>query len=89
MVLPADLYVRTALSAAAADTAWFSPEFVQAVAGMDGVRRVAAQRTRSLLLDPALPPVALLARQIDDAAQIAAAGGRAVARRRRARSPST
>jgi putative ABC transport system permease protein len=30
---------------------------------------VAAQRTRSLLLDPSLPPVALLARQIDDAAQ--------------------
>ena len=54
---------------AAADTAWFSPEFVQGVAGVDGVRRVAAQRTRSLLLDPSLPPVALLARQIEDAAQ--------------------
>ncbi|MDF2464119.1 MAG: putative type transport system, involved in lipoprotein release, permease component with [Ramlibacter sp.] len=69
VVLPADLYLRTAMSSAAADTAWFSPEFVQGVAGVDGVRRVAAQRTRSLLLDPSLPPVALLARQIEDAAQ--------------------
>ena len=69
VVLPADLYLRTAMSSAAADTAWFSPEFVQGVAGIDGVRRVAAQRTRSLLLDPSLPPVALLARQIEDAAQ--------------------
>jgi putative ABC transport system permease protein len=69
VVLPADLYLRTAMSPAAADTAWFSPEFVQGVSGMEGVRRVNAQRTRSLLLDPSLPPVALLARQIDDAAQ--------------------
>jgi putative ABC transport system permease protein len=69
VVLPADLYVRTAVSSAAADTAWLSPEFVQGVAQLSGVRRVAAQRTRSLLLDPALPPVAVLARQIDDPAQ--------------------
>jgi len=69
VVLPADLYLRTALSPAAFDTAWFSPEFVEGVAGVGGVRRVIAQRTRSLLLDPALPPVALLARQIGDAAQ--------------------
>jgi putative ABC transport system permease protein len=69
VVLPADVYVRTALSSAAADTAWLSPEFVQAVAQLDGVRRVAAQRTRSLLLDPTLPPVALLARPIDDPSQ--------------------
>jgi putative ABC transport system permease protein len=69
VVLPADLYVRTATSSAASDTAWFSPEFVQGVAGVDGVRRVRAQRARSLLLDPALPPVSLLARQIEDPAQ--------------------
>ena len=68
VVLPADLYLRTGFSAAAADTAWFSPEFVQGVAGLDGVRRVTAQRARSLLLDPSLPAVALLARPIDDAA---------------------
>ncbi|HXD41691.1 MAG TPA: FtsX-like permease family protein [Ramlibacter sp.] len=68
VVLPADLYLRTGFSAAAADTAWFSPEFVQGVAALNGVRRVTAQRARSLLLAPAMPAVALLARQIDDAA---------------------
>jgi putative ABC transport system permease protein len=68
VVLPADLYVRTALSPAASDTAFFSPEFVQGVAQLPGVRRVGAQRTRSLLLDVALPPVVLLARPIDDPA---------------------
>ena len=69
VVLPADLYVRTALSSAASDTAWFSPEFVQGVGAVGGVQRVAAQRSRALLLDPAMPSVALLARQIDDPAQ--------------------
>jgi putative ABC transport system permease protein len=69
VVLPADLYLRTGFSAAAADTAWFSPEFVQSVAALTGVRRVTAQRARSLLLNPALPAVALLARQIDDPAR--------------------
>jgi putative ABC transport system permease protein len=68
VVLPADLYVRTALSPAASDTAFFSPEFVQGVAQLPGVRRVGAQRTRSLLLDAGLPPVTLLARPIDDPA---------------------
>jgi putative ABC transport system permease protein len=66
VVLPADLYVRTAVSPSAADAAWFSPEFVRAVAAQAGVRRVTAGRSRSLLLDPALPQVALLAREIDD-----------------------
>jgi putative ABC transport system permease protein len=41
---------------------------VQAVAGLNGVRRVTAQRARSLLLDPGMPAVALFARQIDDPA---------------------
>ncbi|MGZ5786144.1 MAG: ABC transporter permease [Ramlibacter sp.] len=66
VVLPADLYVRTAVSPNAADTAWFAPEFVRSVAAQGGVRRVTAGRSRSLLLDPALPQVALLAREIDD-----------------------
>ncbi|MDB5870609.1 MAG: putative type transport system, involved in lipoprotein release, permease component with [Ramlibacter sp.] len=69
VVLPADLYLRTATSPATSDTAWFSPEFVQDVAGVSGVRRVTAQRSRQLLLDPALPPVALLAREIGEAAK--------------------
>jgi putative ABC transport system permease protein len=69
VVLPADLYVRTAITSAAAETAWFSPEFTRAVARLDGVRRVSATRSRPLLLDPALPAVALLSREIDDAAR--------------------
>ncbi|HSV33945.1 MAG TPA: ABC transporter permease, partial [Ramlibacter sp.] len=69
VVLPADLYVRTSVSSASADTAWLSPEFVQAVSALPGVRRVAAQRSRSLLLDPSLPPVALLARPLEEPAR--------------------
>jgi putative ABC transport system permease protein len=68
VVLPADLYVRTASSTAAGDTVFFSPEFVQAVAKTPGVKRVATQRTRQLLMDPARPAVALVARQLDDPA---------------------
>ncbi|WP_395686315.1 FtsX-like permease family protein [Caenimonas koreensis] len=62
VVLPADLYVRTSTSAS--DTAWFSPEFIDGVARVTGVKRVAGQRSRSLLLDPSLPPVGLLARDV-------------------------
>jgi putative ABC transport system permease protein len=69
VVLPADLYVRTAISAAAAETAWLSPRFVQQVAQVPGVRKVSAMRARSLLLDPALPSVTLLARDFDQAAR--------------------
>ena len=50
---------------ASADSAWFSPEFVQGAARVPGVRRVSSTRFRSLLLDPALPPLTLLAREFD------------------------
>jgi putative ABC transport system permease protein len=66
VVLPADMYVRTSVSSSTADSAWFSPDFVQTVSRIDGVRRVGAQRMRALLLDPALPPVTLLAREMDE-----------------------
>ena len=65
-VLPADLYVRTANSGAAQDTAYFDPAFVQAAASLPGVARVATQRSQSLLLQPSLPPVALVARSVAD-----------------------
>lgn len=68
VVLPADLYVRTALGSSASDTAYFSPEFVQALAGLPGVARVGAARTVQLLLDPAKPAVTLIARPLDDPA---------------------
>lgn len=69
VVLPAQLYVRTAGSAGAADTAFFPPGFVQGVARVAGVRRVGTQRVSQLLFDPARPPVALIARSIDDPAK--------------------
>ena len=65
-VLPADLYVRTANSGAAQDTAYFDPAFVQAAAQLPGVARVGTQRSQSLLLQPTLPPVALVARSVTD-----------------------
>ena len=63
-VLPADLYVRTAGSSSAIETAIFNPEFVQAAAGVSGIQRMAAQRTLSLQLDPARPAVALIVRPL-------------------------
>jgi putative ABC transport system permease protein len=69
VVLPADLYLRTAASSAAADAAFLPPEFVQGVAGLAGVQRVTAQRQRPLLLDPARPAVTLLARPIGEPAR--------------------
>ncbi len=69
VVLPADLYVRTADGTAAGDTAYLDPAFVQAARQVPGVARAVTQRVRTLLLDPALPAVALLARPIDDPAR--------------------
>jgi len=65
-VLPADLYVRSTGNLAAADTVYFSPEFVQAAARLAGVKQLQAQRQVALLLDPSLPPVALIARDLSD-----------------------
>jgi putative ABC transport system permease protein len=68
-VLPADLYVRSAGNLGANDTVYFSPEFVQAAAQITGVQRVQAQRQMALLLDPARPAVALIARELQDPAR--------------------
>jgi putative ABC transport system permease protein len=67
VVLPADLYVRTAGSASASDTAYFDPRLVSAVAQLQGVARVSTQRSLALTLDPAQPPVTLLVRPLRDA----------------------
>jgi putative ABC transport system permease protein len=67
-VLPADLYLRTASSTSAGDTAFLSDALVQAALQAPGVLRGATQRVRLLQLDAARPPVALLARPIGDAA---------------------
>ena len=67
VLLPADLYLRTSSAAAAADTAFLTPALVQGLAQLPGVERLRTQRVRNLQLDAARPPVALLARPIDDA----------------------
>jgi putative ABC transport system permease protein len=68
-ILPADLYVRSSGNLGASDTVFFSPEFVQAAAKLAGVTRLQAQRQVPLLLQPTLPAVALLARELDDPAR--------------------
>jgi putative ABC transport system permease protein len=69
VVLPADLYVRTASGMGAADTVYFPPPLVQAIAQVPGVRQLGTQRTRAVQLDPARPPVALISRDLPDPAR--------------------
>jgi putative ABC transport system permease protein len=61
-VLAADLYVR---AAAGGNTAALSPVEQQAIAHVPGVAHAGFLRSTELTLDPARPPVALLARTID------------------------
>lgn len=67
-VLPADLYARSASASAAAAQAWLAPDFLAAAAVLPGVARLEAGRTLPLQLDPALPAVVLVAREIGDPA---------------------
>jgi putative ABC transport system permease protein len=78
IVLPADLYVRTANTAAAGEAAFLPREFAQAAAKLPGVERLAAQRLRPVLLDAARPPVTLIARELSDAASQLPLVGRTV-----------
>ena len=71
IVLPADLYMRTAPpsgTSPAGDTVFFTPEFVAAMARVKGIDRISTLRTTSLLLDAGQPAVALISRDIADAA---------------------
>ncbi len=70
VVLPADLYLRTAAPSAsgAGDTVYFTPDFVRSVATVKGVSRVSSLRITSVLLDASQPAVALIARDISDPA---------------------
>jgi putative ABC transport system permease protein len=65
VVLPADLYVRTASGSAAGETAFLEPAFVEAAARVPGVARTAPQRVRPLLPDPKRPSVLALAKPLD------------------------
>ncbi len=60
-VLPADLYVR---SGTAGDSAFFAASDQRKFAGLPGVRRVDFLRVQSVLVDPALPRIVLLARDL-------------------------
>ena len=71
VVLPADLYMRTAAPSGAGgsgDTVYFTPEFVRNIAQTQGVARVGTLRTTTLLLSPGQPAVALIARDLTDPA---------------------
>ena len=60
VMLPADLYLRTA-----SDSAWFSADDQRAISGIPGVSRVEFLRATSVVIDPARPAVTVLARDID------------------------
>lgn len=66
VVLPADLYLRTAQGAAAGDSAFLTPTLVDAVRRIQGVARIETQRVRQLPVDPAHPPITVLARPLGD-----------------------
>jgi len=63
-VLPAPLYVRLAGSSAGDDAAALPAGFAESVAALPAVERVEALRVTSVLLDPARPAVALIARPL-------------------------
>ncbi len=67
-VLPADLYLRSAGGATLADQAWLPDKLAAAAAALPGVERVRASRLRALALADELPPVALIARPLQDPA---------------------
>ena len=75
-VLPADLYFRTQ---PAGETGWFDPAFEARVRSLEQVERAVFLRSTRIVLDPARPPVTLLAR--DDAGSHFPILGRAYAPR--------
>ncbi|MGA0612629.1 FtsX-like permease family protein [Caldimonas sp. KR1-144] len=74
VVLPADLYVRTAPGSSQA--AWLPPAFVAAAAALPGVEQARAQRVLPIALRPDRAPPALLARELgpDPAASLPLVG---------------
>ncbi|MCC7483829.1 MAG: ABC transporter permease [Burkholderiales bacterium] len=73
-MLPADLYLRAARGG---DTTFLTPQEQDRVAATPGLSRVQFLRSQSLLLDPARPPVVLLAGPAD-AARVLPVVGRTV-----------
>jgi putative ABC transport system permease protein len=60
-MLPADFYLR---AARAGETGYLTPEQQARIASTPGIARVEFLRSRNLLLDPARPPLTLLARPV-------------------------
>ena len=58
-VLPAELYIRTSF---AGDTGWIEPEFARQVSRLPQVARAEFLRSGRIALDPARPPLVLIAR---------------------------
>lgn len=67
-LLPADLYAHVATSGGAADVVFMPPRLVDAARGLPGVQAVKAQRVTSIVMQSQRPAVALIAREIGDAA---------------------
>ena len=65
-VLPADVYLRSSASTAAADTVYFEPALIDSIRQLPGVARVDTLRVSQLGLDPALPPISLIARDLSE-----------------------
>jgi putative ABC transport system permease protein len=65
VVLPAELYVRTATRSAASEAAFVSPGFAQAARRLPGVARVETQRLVPVQIDPQRPAVVVIARPLD------------------------
>jgi len=68
-VLPADLYMRVAAGAAAADIVTLPPALLADAAALPDVMRVEAQRVVQVQLDARRPAVALIARPLADPAR--------------------
>ncbi|UJP05519.1 MAG: FtsX-like permease family protein [Nitrosomonas sp.] len=63
-VLPADLYIRTAVSG---DQGGFQPDAQQLITALPGFERIDLFRTQSLTLNPQRPDITLFARPVDRA----------------------
>ncbi len=63
-VLPADLYLRSSSSSAAADTVFFEPAVIETLRQVPGVARLDTLRVTALTLQGGQPAVSLIARDL-------------------------
>ena len=71
VILPADLYARTASSTTAGgagEGVFLTPEFVAAITAVPGIARVSTLRTTQVVLDAKAPAVVLIARDMGNPA---------------------